>query len=279
MGELVKTNNQLPVVAKPYEPKQQIKLVTDEEKEVLTKVLVSGDLAPLNEAQKWVYYKGLCERLGLDPFTRPFKLIKFQGKETLYADATLAEQLASLRSLTVDNIEEYIDAKGNLVIKCKVYGPEQNRFITARGVVAYEALSGDAAANAQMKCETKAFRRSVLKYCGLSEYQGAEDAPKEGVEVEVGPAKEAPKAVLPKRRPAATVAKKEEAPQTPPPEREPEPGTEPETEAEEVQETEEEVDTETGEVIYPDEEGDDEPPQEEQQPATESGTKRRKGWG
>lgn len=284
MGELAKTEEkQLP--AKPYaEPRQQMKLVTEEEKQALTTVLVTGDLAQLKPEQKWVFYKGLCERLGLDPFTRPFKLIKFQGKETLYADATLAEQLASLRNLTVETIEEYVDTKGNLVIKVKVFGPEQQRFITARGVLVYEVLVGEAAANAQMKCETKAFRRGVLKYCGLSEYQGAEDAPQGGVEVEVGPAKEAPQAVVPRRRTA--VAPKEKAPAAPPPEEkkpEPEvaeaevqePESEPGTEAEEVHE----VDEETGEVYSDNDDRQEPEPEPEEQPKEESTTKRRKGWG
>lgn len=282
MGELVKKEDQLPATVADSK-KQALRVVTQDEQAVLTSVLVNGDVGKLNDVQKWTFYNGLCTRLGLDPFTRPFKIIKAQGKEVLYADATLAEQLAALRDLTVEPIEEYIDQKGNMVIKVKVYNSPNGRFVIARGVLPYDHLGGEAAANAQMKCETKAFRRGVLKYCGLSEFQDSDDAPKDGISVEIGEPKQAPKASVPRRR---TTEKKEEPQQAPPVAKEEPPTVDAEQTPVQQEEERGELDQETGEIVYDTEEEEpeeSEPEQEEEQeeepapPATE--VKRKRGWG
>ena len=42
---------------------------------IVEEVVVSGDLAKLNPAQRVQYYNRVCESLGLNPFTKPFDAI------------------------------------------------------------------------------------------------------------------------------------------------------------------------------------------------------------
>ena len=53
--------------------------------ETLEAVMIEGDLAQLSAAQRIEYYREVCESLEINPLTRPFEYIKFQGKLTLYA--------------------------------------------------------------------------------------------------------------------------------------------------------------------------------------------------
>src|SRR5215831_16977833 len=52
---------------------------------VMKKVVVGNDLSDLSDQEIVTYYRSLCESLGLNPLTRPFQLIRLNGKLTLYA--------------------------------------------------------------------------------------------------------------------------------------------------------------------------------------------------
>jgi tRNA(His) 5'-end guanylyltransferase len=60
---------------------------------VIESLVVRGDLSGLNAQAKSSYYMQLCESLGLSPASKPFDVIKFQGKEVMYANKGCAEQL------------------------------------------------------------------------------------------------------------------------------------------------------------------------------------------
>lgn len=133
--------------------------------ELLHNVVIHGDLSKLSDAQKVAYYMQFCESLGLNPVTQPFKLLKFQGKEVLYATKDATEQLRNLRGISVIELTTDVQS-GVYVVTCKVKD-KAGKTDMATGVVTIEGLKGENLANAMMKAETKAKRRATLSLCGL----------------------------------------------------------------------------------------------------------------
>jgi hypothetical protein len=135
--------------------------------ELINNLVIKGDLAGLSNAQKVQYYKIFCERLGLDPLTQPFKLLKLQGKEILYCDRSGAQQLNKIHGVSHEvRSRELIEAAGVYQVTARASLPE-GRFTDSIGAVNIQGLKGDAYANAIMKAETKAKRRSTLDLLGL----------------------------------------------------------------------------------------------------------------
>lgn len=131
----------------------------------IEQVLVNGNLAQLNPAQRLSYYNQLCKSLGLNPLTKPFEYLNLQGKLVLYARKDCTEQLRKIHGVSVDEVktEKFDDV---FVVTAKGHDKTQ-RTDSATGAVTVGNLKGDALANAIMKAETKAKRRFTLSICGL----------------------------------------------------------------------------------------------------------------
>ena len=141
------------------------KAVSTQDAAVVENVVLHGDLSGLGPKERINYYNQLCEYLGLSPVTQPFKIIKLQGKDTLYATKDATEQLRKKWAVSVDDIST---AKVEDVYIVTVKGHDaKGRTDTATGVVTIGGLKGDNLANALMKAETKAKRRFTLSICGL----------------------------------------------------------------------------------------------------------------
>lgn len=128
-------------------------------------VLLRGNLADLNPEQKVTYVKDLCDSLGINFRTQPFAFITFQGKEVLYAKRDLAEQLRKKEGISIEILaREKLD--DIYIVAVRATRPD-GRKDESIGVVNFGNLKGVDAANAIMKCETKAKRRVTLSICGL----------------------------------------------------------------------------------------------------------------
>jgi len=75
---------------------------------IISSVILSGDLSKLSATDKVQYFNGYCERLGLDPFTQPFQILRLQGKETLYLTRAGAQQLNKLHSVSNEIVSRNI---------------------------------------------------------------------------------------------------------------------------------------------------------------------------
>lgn len=133
--------------------------------DLLSNLVLNGDISKLTEKQKVQYYNHLCDSLSLNPLTKPFDIIKFQGKEILYAKKDATEQLRKLNGVSVVDMQTTIE-KDIIITKVKVQD-KSGRLDISTGAVNIKGLSGDALANATMKSETKAKRRATLSICGL----------------------------------------------------------------------------------------------------------------
>lgn len=130
-------------------------------------VIVGGDLSRLTPSQCLEWYRQRCEAAGLDPRTQPFQYLTLQGKKTLYATRAATDQLISSRSLNVEIVsKEYDTDAGIYEVVVRVRFPD-GRTVEDMAAISVKGLSGDALANARMKCITKAKRRTVLSACGL----------------------------------------------------------------------------------------------------------------
>ena len=132
--------------------------------ETMSKLALAGDVGGLNPQEKIQYYAALCERVGLDPATQPFKLMRLSGKEVFYLDRSGAQQLNRLHQISHE-IKTREFANGCYVVTARA--SIGNRFTDSIGAVACDGLKGESLANATMKAETKAKRRATLDLVGL----------------------------------------------------------------------------------------------------------------
>jgi len=132
---------------------------------LITDLILHGDMKRLGAAQKVEYYTRFCESLGLNPLTQPFQYIVLNGKERLYATKDATEQLRKIHGVSITSV----DGKqvGDVYVVTAKGHDKTGRTDSSTGVVTIGTLKGDALANALMKAETKAKRRLTLSICGL----------------------------------------------------------------------------------------------------------------
>jgi len=130
----------------------------------LEKVLIGGDLASLKPEERVMYYKAVCESVGLNPLTKPFEYISLNGKLTLYARRDATDQLRQLHKVSITIISREV-MEDCYVVTARATTP--NRQDESIGAVSIANTKGEARANAMMKAETKAKRRVTLSVCGL----------------------------------------------------------------------------------------------------------------
>jgi len=132
--------------------------------ETLEQVLATGDISKLTPSQKVAYYVRTCESLGLNPLTRPFRFLKLNNQEQLYATRDCTDQLRQVRGINLQIVDKKIEA-GVLIVTARAQ-TKDGRHDEDIGAVMLPQ-SGESRANAVMKAITKAKRRVTLSICGL----------------------------------------------------------------------------------------------------------------
>src|SRR6185295_5086978 len=110
--------------------------------ELLHSLVIHGDLSKMNEQQKLQYYMAFCDSLGLNPVTQPFKILKFQGKEILYATKDATEQLRKVHGISITEMTGEVQHDQTYVVTCKVKD-KFGKTDMATGVVSIEGLKGE----------------------------------------------------------------------------------------------------------------------------------------
>jgi hypothetical protein len=134
--------------------------------ETIEQVLTDGNLQALTPQQRVEYVQRLCESVGVNPMTRPFQFIKFQGKVVLYSTKSCTDQLRKIHGVSIEITRNVIE-DGCIIVHAKATDAS-GRVDEDMGVIDCERLRGDALVNARMKALTKAKRRVTLSICGLS---------------------------------------------------------------------------------------------------------------
>ena len=139
----------------------------DQSVSIANQLILQGDLSKLSAGDKVRYYNGYCERMGLDPFTKPFDILRLNGKEVLYCTRSGTQQLNKLHKVShLITSRETNSEAGVYIVTSKASLPD-GRCTESIGAVNIAGLKGEAYANAIMKAETKAKRRATLDLLGL----------------------------------------------------------------------------------------------------------------
>src|SRR5262249_31850461 len=133
---------------------------------VMQDVLMRGDLSGLTPEQRVVYHDKVCESLELNPLTRPFEFIEYQGKLVMYPTRGCADQLRKRDYIDIQIVSQEL-RDGNLTVHVRAKNAE-GRQDEDIGVVALpDNLLPNVRANRTMAAVTKAKRRVTLSLAGL----------------------------------------------------------------------------------------------------------------
>jgi hypothetical protein len=166
--------------------------------DIMEGVIAKGDLAKLEPDERVRYYNEVCRSMGLNPLTQPFSYITLNGKLTLYATRTCADQLRKINGVSLEIVSREI-ADDILTVHVRAKLPD-GRCDEDLGAVNFPStLKGEARANAELKAVTKAKRRATLSICGLGwlDETEVEDIPARAKR----PAPPAPNVMLPPHDP------------------------------------------------------------------------------
>ncbi len=143
---------------------------------IITSLITNGDISRLDAAQRVVYYKHFCDKLGLDPLAQPFKILRLHNKTILYCDRSGAQQLNHLHKVSHE-IKARETVNGCYVVTAQASTPDGRR-TESIGAVPIEKAKGEQLCNAMMKAETKAKRRATLDLLGLGILDESEIPPR-----------------------------------------------------------------------------------------------------
>ena len=133
--------------------------------EIVNSLIINGDISRLSPIQKVNYYKEICDKLGLDPLSQPFRILRLHGREIMYCDRGGAQQLNKLHRVSHE-IKTRETVNGCYVVTAQASTPD-GRKTESLGAVPIINLKGENLCNAMMKAETKAKRRATLDLLGL----------------------------------------------------------------------------------------------------------------
>ena len=153
------TTPQTPAVA-PAHPPQEVA------PETLAAVLGSGDLAQLSARQRVEYLDALCKSVGLNPFTRPFEFISFQGKVTVYATASAFQQLAGIHRATL-KVDQATRHQDGWEVWVTASFPDGRTVQDVGWVGIGQKAGGEQVGNALKKSVTQGYRRAIRAAVGL----------------------------------------------------------------------------------------------------------------
>jgi len=139
----------------------------DQSVSIANQLILQGDLSKLSANDKVRYYNGYCERMGLDPFTKPFDILRLNGKEVLYCTRSGTQQLNKLHKVSHLITSRDTNAEAGVYIVTSKASLPDGRCTESIGAVNIAGLKGEMYANAIMKAETKAKRRATLDLLGL----------------------------------------------------------------------------------------------------------------
>lgn len=164
--------------------------------EIITNLVLTGDISKMNDIQRVEYYNQLCISLDLNPLTKPFDIILFpkNNKVSLYPNKYCAEQLRKKDGVSIYKTERIIEdnilifkayAKNKFgildeatssipLVKIEKKWDSTERDYKPTGN--YIPMNPQEKADAIMKCETKAKRRVTFSICGLGMADDPEEA-------------------------------------------------------------------------------------------------------
>lgn len=132
--------------------------------DAIERVVLAGNLEQLTEPQRVDMLLALCKSLDLNPLTRPFAFLPFEGRVQLYALRSATDQLRAKRGISA-SLGDGKNEGSVYSVRARVWDGT-GREDTGSGAVAISKKAADLA-NAIKTAETQAKRRATLSFCGL----------------------------------------------------------------------------------------------------------------
>lgn len=146
-------------------PPPEKETFTKEQREIMTSIVLNGDISKLTNEQRVAYVKQVCDRVGIDWSSQPFQILKLNNKERLYATKDATDQIRKVHGVSIYKLDKSI---GDGLCIFTAYARDRfGKEDSSSGAVPIDGLRGENLANAIMKAETKAKRRVTLSICGL----------------------------------------------------------------------------------------------------------------
>jgi hypothetical protein len=139
--------------------------------------LVTGDLSKLTSANRLELINRMCESTGINPITRPFDYLTFQGKLVVYGNKSLAEQLRKRDDVSLEIVRREMLPGNIYMMEARATLPNGRTQTSAAYLPCPETMAGTDLCNMLMKLETKVYRRVTLAVCGMGFMDYDEDAP------------------------------------------------------------------------------------------------------
>lgn len=135
-------------------------------RKVVEEMVHGIDFAAMTKEERVEHYVRLCDSLGLNPYTAPFRYIRDrQGKLRLYATKDCAAQLSAIHEVSITNLRIRQDTeKISATVIARMPG---GRSKPNGGSVSIAGKRGQDIADAEMHAITKAIRRATLDILGL----------------------------------------------------------------------------------------------------------------
>jgi hypothetical protein len=134
------------------------------ESALVESLVVAGDISRLGSEERAWYYKRRCEDLGIDVASKPFDVLRLNGKEVLYLNKSGTDQLARIHRVTRRIVEgpclKVIEGTKLAYAKCEASTPD------GRTEECVATIPWNDPAMALMKVETKAKRRATIAITG-----------------------------------------------------------------------------------------------------------------
>lgn len=161
-----------PLVAEEAEEKREAPQEAEPEGALLAKLIdAQGDLEVLTPEERLRYYKAVCAKLGLDPTTQPFFVLRTRdGQVRLYLNRGGAEALRRIHGVSIQIARTAMGGNPNAPSYYEVVVEAQTpdgRKEQAVAVADLRGKRGNDLENAILAAETKAKRRATLSILAL----------------------------------------------------------------------------------------------------------------
>lgn len=145
--------------------------------ELISQIVMDGNIGKLTEAQKLQYYYAMCERIGLDPLSHPLQYLKLSSREVLYVTKGATDQIARNQGISRRIVAR--ERIGDVYVVTAQASDKTGRVEESTGAISIAGLGGENLCNAMLKAESKAKRRAILSMCsiGLMDESEVDDIP------------------------------------------------------------------------------------------------------
>ena len=145
-----------------------VKTMDEKTSLALVQASLNKDWKTVDQNTRVRFVSRLCEQLGISPVLNPFRFVDMKGITVLYAPAAATALIGNANRISQEILKEVYD-KEKQILKIYVRSSQPDgRFVDEYASLYLGSNSGEARANLEMKCLTKAKRRGVLAMVNMS---------------------------------------------------------------------------------------------------------------